>query len=87
MRSGHLALYDDAWCYSQPWPFDVGKIRVPVSVWHGTQDNNFHCSLAERLAARIPGAVFHLREEGHYSLPAFCAGEILTDLLERKAAA
>ncbi len=87
MRSGHQALYDDAWCYSQPWPFNVSEIRVPVRVWHGTQDTNFHCSLAEHLAGRIPGAVFHLREEGHYSLPAFCAGEILTDLLERKAAA
>ena len=87
MRSGHRALLDDGRCYSQPWPFEVNEIRVPVRIWHGTMDNNFHHSLAERLASRIPGAVFHLREEGHYSLPAFCAEEIFTDLLNRKAAA
>lgn len=81
MRAGHRALYDDARCYAQPWPFDVAEIRVPVRIWHGTQDTNFHHSLAERLASRIPGAVFHLREEGHYSLPAFCTEEIIGDLL------
>jgi len=85
MRSGHRALYDDGRCYSQPWPFDVREIRVPVRVWHGTQDTNFHHTLAERLALRIPGAVFHLREEGHYSLPVFCAGEMLTDLQNGRA--
>ena len=86
MRSGHRALYDDGRCYAQPWPFDVSEIRVPVRIWHGTQDRNFHHTLAERLALRIPGAVFHLREEGHYSLPVFCAEEMLTDLQEGRAA-
>jgi pimeloyl-ACP methyl ester carboxylesterase len=81
MRSGAKAIYDDGRCYSGPWPFDVSEIRVPVRVWHGTQDTNFHYSLAEKLAARIPGAVFHLREEGHYSLPAFRTEEIIEDLL------
>lgn len=80
MRSGHRAVFEDGQCYSQPWPFEVSEIRVPVRVWHGTQDTNFHYSLAERLASRIPGAVFRLREEGHYSLPAFCVEEILSDL-------
>ena len=87
MRSGHRALYEDGRGYSQPWPFDVSEINVPVRFWHGTMDNNFHHSLAQRLASRIPQAVFHLREEGHYSLPVFCADEIFTDLLGRKGAA
>jgi pimeloyl-ACP methyl ester carboxylesterase len=85
MRSGPRALYDDGRCYTEPWPFDVSQIRVPVRIWHGTQDPNFHWSLAEELASRIPGAVFHLREEGHYSLPAFRMDEILTDLQSCKA--
>jgi pimeloyl-ACP methyl ester carboxylesterase len=85
MRSGAAAIYDDGRCYSGPWPFDVSEIRVPVRVWHGTQDTNFHYSLAEKLAARIPGAVFHLREEGHYSLPAFRTEEIIEDLLACRA--
>ena len=86
MRAGSGAVHEDGCCYAQPWPFDPAEIQVPVRVWHGTLDTNFHHSLAERLAARIPGAVFYLREEGHYSLPVFRAEEIIADLLEDKAA-
>ncbi len=86
MRSGWRGVYDDGHCYAQPWPFDPAQIQVPVSVWHGTQDRNFHHSLAEELAARIPGATFHLLEEGHYSLPVFHAEEMVRDLLEDRAA-
>jgi len=81
MRSGWRGVYDDGQCYAQPWPFDPAQIRVPVSVWHGAQDNNFHHSLAENLAARIPGATFHLRAEGHYSLPVFHAEAMVRELL------
>jgi pimeloyl-ACP methyl ester carboxylesterase len=86
MRSGHRAIYEDGRCYAEPWPFDVSEIRVPVRIWHGSQDTNFHYSLAEKLASRIPGAAFFLREEGHYSLPAFCTQEIIDDLLACKVA-
>ena len=86
MRSGSRAVYEDGRCYSQPWPFDPGEIRVPVRFWHGNLDTNFHYSLAEKLAARIPGAVIHLREEGHYSLPIFHTEEIVSDLLTDRAA-
>lgn len=82
MRSGHRAVHEDGSCYAEPWPFDVSEIRVPVRIWHGTQDSNFHCSLAEKLASRIPGSAFHLREEGHYSLPAFHMEEMISDLLD-----
>jgi pimeloyl-ACP methyl ester carboxylesterase len=85
MLAGAQAVYEDGKCYARPWPFDPGEIRIPVSIWHGTRDANFHHSLAERLAARIPGAVLHLREEGHYSLPILCMEEIVSDVLEDKA--
>jgi pimeloyl-ACP methyl ester carboxylesterase len=86
MRSGWRALYDDGCCYAGPWPFDAAEIRVPVSLWHGSKDKNFHHSLAEQLAARIPGAAFHLLDEGHYSLPIFHVQEIVSDLLSDRAA-
>lgn len=85
MRAGWRAVYEDGRCYSQPWPFDPAEIRVPVTFWHGTLDTNFHYSLAERLAARIPGANLHLRDEGHYSLPVLRTDEIINDLLNDKA--
>lgn len=87
MKAGAGAVYRDGQPYTQPWPFAVDEIRVPVRVWHGSQDTNFHHSLAQKLAARIPGAVFHLREEGHYSLPAFRAEEMLDDLMACRAPA
>ncbi len=82
MRSGHDAVCDDGECYIAPWPFDPAEIRVPTHIWHGSQDVNFHHSLAAALAARIPHAQFHLREEGHYSLPIFWAAEILQTMLQ-----
>ena len=81
MRSGFHALCDDGECYIKPWPFDVREISRPVHFWHGSQDNNFHWTLARDLAAGIPGATFTLREEGHYSLPLHCGQEIINSLL------
>lgn len=83
MRSGWRGIYEDGRSYAQPWPFDPAEIQVPVSLWHGTMDKNFHHSLAERLASRIPGATFHLREEGHYSLPFFCMEELVAGMFAR----
>ncbi len=81
MRSGTRAVHEDGACYSRYWPFDPAEIGVPVRIWHGSQDINFHWQLAENLAARIPGAAFFKREEGHYSLPIFCVEEIVGDML------
>ena len=86
MRAGTRAVHEDGACYSRPWPFDPAEIRVPVRIWHGSQDTNFHWTLAERLASRIPGAAFFCRDEGHYSLPVFCAEEIVTDMLSVRRA-
>lgn len=87
MKAGSRAVHEDGICYSLPWPFDPAGIRVPVRIWHGSCDTNFHWSLAAGLARRIPGAAFFLREEGHFSLPVHCMEEILTDLLGCKAGA
>ena len=67
---GADGVFADAEIYAQPWGFAPEEIKVPVHLWHGREDRNFRWPLAEALAARIPGAQFHLVEnEGHYSLP------------------
>lgn len=81
MQAGGNALYEDALPYTQPWPFALEEINVPVRMWHGTQDANFHISQARPLADRLPNAIFHERNEGHFSLPFNCIEEILPDLL------
>lgn len=82
MRSGVRGIWEDGDPYSSPWGFAVEEIRVPVSVWHGTQDRNFHHTRAEALAASIPGASFHRVEEGHYSILPMRMEEILADLVD-----
>jgi pimeloyl-ACP methyl ester carboxylesterase len=67
---GHRdGVFHDARIYAQPWGFDLAELRVPVWLWHGREDRNFHWSLAERLAAKIPGCRASMVDgEGHYSL-------------------
>ena len=54
---------------ARAWGFDPSGIRVPVHVWHGSDDRNTPIAFARRLARRVPGA--RLRElpgEGHLLL-------------------
>lgn len=81
MRSGMRGLWDDGHPYASRWPFDPAAITVPLVVWHGTQDRNFDCRGAARLAAAVPGAQYHEVEEGHYSILRNCARPILDSLL------
>lgn len=80
---GHRdGVFHDARIYAEPWGFDLADIRVPVRLWHGREDRNFHCSLAEEVAARIPGCHARMLEgEGHYSLLMLRHREILLDLM------
>lgn len=56
--------------YLDPWDFSPEEIRVPVAFWHGLEDKNLPCNIAQKLAARVPHAEGHWEPgEGHYSLP------------------
>jgi pimeloyl-ACP methyl ester carboxylesterase len=68
-----------------PWPFDVGRIEVPVDLWYGTEDASpVHSpDHGARLATRIPGARRHLVEGAGAALLWTDARRILTVLLER----
>lgn len=81
-RGSALGVATDGELYANPWGFPPEEIRVPVQVWHGTEDRNFNVALAEQLARRIPGAELHIKPgEGHYSLPYSHASEILRRLI------
>lgn len=81
--TGHPdGVFHDARIYAEPWGFDPAEIRVPVRLWHGREDRNFHCPLAEQLAARMPTCRAHFVDgEGHYSLFMLRHREILLDLM------
>lgn len=79
-RQGIVGWRDDDLTHTRPWGFDLGDIRVPVSVWQGRLDTMVPFAHAEWLAANVAGARAHLVEgEGHISLMQK-ASAILSDL-------
>lgn len=52
--------------FGQPWGFSLSEIRIPVQVWHGTEDVNVPVAIAERLCQEVPSAeAFIFEGEGH----------------------
>ena len=81
----HDGVFEDAEIYTHPWGFPLEEIRVPVRVWHGTEDRNFSHTLTG-YARRIPNCELRIVEdEGHYSLPIRRTREILADLIAAPA--
>jgi pimeloyl-ACP methyl ester carboxylesterase len=59
LQPGAGGWVDDDLAFTQPWGFDPGAIAVPVSLWHGADDNLAPRSHAAWLAGAIPRAEFH----------------------------
>jgi pimeloyl-ACP methyl ester carboxylesterase len=75
-------VFHDARVYAEPWGFDLSEIRVPVRIWHGREDRNFHWQLAEEIAAAVPTSTMRILEgEGHYSLIIRHHPQVLLDLI------
>ena len=60
LRPGPGGWVDDDLAFAAPWGFDVGQVRVPVGVWHGTLDTLVPVGHAGWVAQAIPGAQGHL---------------------------
>lgn len=85
-RQGGQGVFEEGRLYLKPWDFDPASVTAPTAFWHGTQDPFFHWSLAEKLAARIPGASFHTAPgEGHFT-PVYRLQDQVFDWLERATA-
>ena len=82
-RRGAPGMLEDGEVYLSPWDFDPGKIDVPVHFWHGEDDANRPCTVAQELAATVPtAATSWVPGQGHYSLPLHYSGEALDWLKE-----
>jgi pimeloyl-ACP methyl ester carboxylesterase len=81
-RGSAEGVMADAQIYAQAWGFGIEEVRVPVRLWHGTQDRAFSVHLAEEVARQLPNCQAHFVDgAGHYSLPIRHMREILEDLI------
>ena len=65
-RQGARAAVDEALFFTKPWGFRLEDIKVPVLLWHGTEDLNAPLSMAKDMEARIPDCTAKYYEgEGH----------------------
>jgi pimeloyl-ACP methyl ester carboxylesterase len=69
LSQGPDGFIDDNLTDIKPWGVDLNWIKVPVQLWHGTDDHIVPLPHAKWLAAHVPGAEIHLEPgEGHISL-------------------
>lgn len=81
LRSGIWGWCDDDVAILGDWAFDLGRIDVPVRIWHGREDRFVPVSHGEWLAEHVAGATAHILDgHGHLSLALGHFGEILDDL-------
>jgi pimeloyl-ACP methyl ester carboxylesterase len=77
VQQGPDGWIDDALAFRRHWGFDLHHIRVPVKLWHGTDDTFSPVSHTRWLAGQIPGAEIEVeRGAGH-----FAAVEVLPKML------
>ena len=68
-RQGGRGMYDEALVLARSWGFDLGRISVPVTIWHGARDTTVPSAMARHLAEAIPGAELRTYpDEGHHLL-------------------
>jgi pimeloyl-ACP methyl ester carboxylesterase len=53
---GVHGLTDDVLAFTKPWGFDVSALACPVTVWHGTADENVPVAHGRWLVDHVPGA-------------------------------
>lgn len=81
LRTSAKGSTSDARVYGEPWPFALADIRVPVSVWHGTDDGQVPVSIGRHYVKFIPTARGTFPEgEGHVSIVTNYIEAIIGDL-------
>ena len=68
-RPGMRGFAWDAHLITRDWGFKLDEIQIPITIWHGTEDDLTSTSMARYMADQIPGAHLRLCEnEAHLLL-------------------
>lgn len=79
-RRGRAGVAQELRVLRGPWGFRLGSIGVPTRIHHGEADLTVPPQHAHRFAQAIPGARLRMYPgEGHFSLLARCAEDILIE--------
>jgi pimeloyl-ACP methyl ester carboxylesterase len=87
LRAGPRGAQQDTALMASSWDFRPQDIRIAVHLWHGEADANAPVAMGRYMATTIPNSqVSYLPGEGHLSLMAKYATEILRALATRAPA-
>jgi pimeloyl-ACP methyl ester carboxylesterase len=80
-RPGLRGLAWDTRLLTRPWGFQLENVRVPVYLWHGTDDDQATVAMARYVACKIPGCKITICENEAHLLLFPHWEEILTQLI------
>jgi pimeloyl-ACP methyl ester carboxylesterase len=82
MRQGTDGCLQDYRIFGRPWDFELADVAVPVDIWEGAEDRTGPPDYRDLLLRELPEArLFLVPDEGHISLLAHRAEEILGQLI------
>lgn len=82
IRTGIWGWFDDDMAFIRDWGFDLASIRVPVTIWQGSDDRMVPFAHGRWLAEHVPGATAYLLPgEGHLSLAVSSFERIVDELV------
>jgi pimeloyl-ACP methyl ester carboxylesterase len=82
LRQGPDGCLQDYRIFGEPWGFGLGEITAPVDIWEGSEDRTGPPDYRDFLLRHLADArIFVVPDEGHISLLAHQAAEILGRLV------
>lgn len=83
MARGPSGVVRELRLLSQPWPFDLSDVSVPVAVFQGRHDTNVDPSTGRELARRLPSASLELVDADHLGTLARAGDDALAAVQRR----